>query len=149
MCGMCYYSYSMGNKFHPVSNFMKLHVLTLASCSLYGQAEAKLNRSSWICDCVWNFSHAAARGSNDPKGKFFKFDALRSLRRAILEPSSALPVALGRLDFWFNLHGTSTCVEYMVWFQHRLYFCTNTNLLQTLSMCAAKSWAWNREWGLR
>ena len=89
----------MGNKFHPVSNFMELHVFTLASCSLSGPAEAKLNWSGRVRDCVQNFSHAAARGSKDPQGKFFKFDALRLLLRAILDPSSGLPVALGRLDF--------------------------------------------------
>ena len=42
----------------------------------------------------------ACNSSFAPQGKFtfFKFDALRSLLRSILDPSSALSAALGRLD---------------------------------------------------
>ena len=61
-------------------------------------------------------------------------------------PSSALSVALGRLDsdsIW-DVHVTM-CVEYMVWFKHCVYFCIN---IQTLSTRASKSWVGDREWGL-
>ena len=42
--------------------------------------------------------HAAAKRGLSPKENFFKFDALRSLLRPILDPSSALYVVLARLD---------------------------------------------------
>ena len=54
--------------------------------------------------------------------KFLKFDALRSLLRPFLDPSSGFSVALGRLnsDSIWDVHVT-TCVEYIVWFEHRVY----------------------------
>ena len=60
-----------------------------ASSFLY--SEAKLNWSGLVRNCV-------RKGVLPPKENFFKFDALRSLLRPFLDPSSALSVALGRLD---------------------------------------------------
>ena len=60
------------------------------------------------------------------------------LVRPFLDPSSALSVALGRLDF-DSILPTSACVEYMVWFEHRLYYCTNTKSVpDSLHACIRK-----------
>ena len=94
-------------------------------------AEAKLNWSSRVCDCVRK--HAAARGvllEHGPQGKFFKFDVLKSLLTPILDPSSALSIALDSDSIW-HFHTRRIC----------LY------VFQTPSMCASESWAGDREQG--
>ena len=89
-----------------------------------------MNWSGRVRDCVQKY--AAARGS-------FAAKALRSLLRPFLDPSSALSVALGSAGWILIQFGTSTCVEYMVWFEHRVYFCTNTKSVpDSLHACIKK-----------
>ena len=123
-------------------SFRRHYIRQLGLHTLAGPAEAKLNWSVRVRDCVRK--HAAARGSKDPQGKF---DALRSLLRPFLDPSSALSVALGRLDsdsIWY----TSMCVEHMVWFEHRVYFCTNTKFVSDSFHACSKKLGGDRERGL-
>ena len=70
--------------------------IKLTSDSQAGPAEAKLNLSGRVRDCVRK--QAATRGGPSPKEIFVKFDTLSSLLRPFLDPSSALSVALDRLD---------------------------------------------------
>ena len=67
----------------------------------------------------------------EAKENFFKCDALRSLLRPFLDPSSALSVALSRLDsdsIWhFHMRRIYGLVAY--WFEHHVCFCTNTKLV--------------------
>ena len=56
-----------------------------------------------------------------PQGKF---NALRSLLRSFLDPSSALSVALGRLnsDSIYHVHMRRIYGLVAYWFEHRVYF---------------------------
>ena len=60
-----------------------------------------MNLSGRVRDCV---RKQAARGGLPPKEIFVKFDALSSLLRPFLDLSSALSVALDRLDSDSILH---------------------------------------------
>ena len=66
-----------------------------------------------------------------PKENFFKFDVLKSLLRLILDPSSALFIALDSDSIW-HVHTHRICMY----------------VFQTPSMCASNSWAKDRERGL-
>ena len=106
-------------------SFLEDHIIDHST----GPVGAKLNWLDRVHDCNCVHKHTAAKGLL--RGHQCQSDALRSLLRPFLDPSSALSAALGRLDsdsIWHvHMRRIYGLVAYL--FEHLVCFCTNTKLV--------------------